>query len=358
MVSALPAATRALRSLTGDAWVFDPFGAGVRVPAIVASLTLGVVLGHPLFGVLAAGGAFTVGFGAPLDLRGSNPLLLLVASFAIGASAIAGSLAAASAIAATVVALGLGTLCEISASRGPGPAWIALQCGLAGILATSYPASFEGATRRAVAIVAGGLAQTLIMSLVGSARRPAPPVAIAAEMPRYALHLGAALALATGLERTIGLRNGYWVPLTTLLVLRPGARKTLARAVSRTAGTLGGAAAASLVLTVIAPSTPVLAALAATAALGAYVFQKATYGLFSTFVTAYVVLVLSFAGAPERQVAVARIVATALGAAIGLAVEATDASLRRTRLRAGDPVLSPEPLAGEDRGPRMPDGNG
>jgi Fusaric acid resistance protein-like len=330
-LNALRSANRALRSLTGDAWIFDPLGAGVRVPAIAAALVAGMVSGHPLVGALAAGGAFTVGFGAPLDLRGSNPLLLFLATFGIGASAIAGSVAGGQAVTATLVIMGLGALYEIAASRGAGLAWIALQCALTGILASSHPASLEGAASRAVAIVAGGLAQTLFLLLARSAQRPALPAA-EAEPARYALHLATALALATAIEQTLGLRNGYWVPLTTLLVLRAGTRKTLARAVSRTLGTFGGAALAEVVLAVTGPSKPVLASLVALAALGAYVFQKATYGLFSACVTAYVVFILSFAGAPDRRVAVARIVATALGAAIGLAVEGADAALRRRRL--------------------------
>jgi hypothetical protein len=332
-LSALPSATRALRSLAGDAWTFDPLGAGVRVPAIAAALVAGIVVGHPLLGALAAGGAFTVGFGAPLDLRGSNPLLLLLATFAIGVCAVAGSVAGGHAVTATLVIMGLGALYEIASSRGPGLAWIALQCGLTGILATSHPASLEGAASRAVAIEAGGLAQTVFLLLARFVQRPAPPAATDAAAPRYALHLAFALGLATVIEQTIGLRNGYWVPLTTLLVLRAGARKTLARAISRTVGTFGGAAFASSVIAVIGASKPVLAALVAIAAFGAYVFQKATYGLFSACVTAYVVFILSFAGAPDRRVAVARIVATALGAAIGLAVEGADAALRRIRAR-------------------------
>jgi Fusaric acid resistance protein-like len=333
-LNALLSANRALRSLTGDAWIFDPLGAGVRVPAIAAALVAGIVVGHPLVGALAAGGAFTVGFGAPLDLRGSNPLLLVLATFAIGASAVAGSVAGGHAVTATLVIMGLGALYETATSRGPGLSWIALQCALTGILASSHPASLEGASSRAVAIVAGGLAQTLLLSLARLAQRPAPPAATEAEPARYALHLASALGLATAIEQTLGLRNGYWVPLTTLLVLRAGTRKTLTRAISRTVGTLGGAALASSVLTMTGPSKPVLASLVALAALGAYVFQKATYGLFSACVTAYVVFILSFAGAPDRRVAVARIVATALGAAIGLAVEGAHAANRRRRLRA------------------------
>jgi uncharacterized membrane protein YccC len=192
-------------------------------------------------------------------------------------------------------------------------------------VATNYPASLHAAGERAVVIVAGGLAQTALLSLAALARRrfppPAPPEA---ETARYPVQVAIGLAAAVAIERAIGLRNGYWVPLTTLIVLRPGPRSTLVRAISRTVGTLGGAGLASALLLALHPPSLVLATLVAVAAFGAYIFHKATYGLLSAFVTAYVVFLLSFAGVPEGQVAVARIVATAIGAAIGLAVHAAD----------------------------------
>jgi uncharacterized membrane protein YccC len=124
------------------------------------------------------------------------------------------------------------------------------------------------------------------------------------------------------------------VPLTTLLVLRPGARSTMTRALSRTGGTVGGAALASAFIVALHPSWAVLAVLVAAAAFGAYLFQKATYGLLSAFVTVYVVFILSLAGLPEGKVALARIAATVIGGAIGIAVEAVGEVVARSRAGA------------------------
>ena len=154
------AIARTFRWLTGDAWSFDPVGAGARIPAIAIALVVGAASGQPLVGVVAAGGAYTVGFGASLDLRGSKSLLLLAASAGIGASATLGSLAATHAITAVLVVAGFGFLCGRLASRGAGPAWIGLQCALSAVIATGYPASTERAALRAVVILAGGLLQT------------------------------------------------------------------------------------------------------------------------------------------------------------------------------------------------------
>jgi len=327
---------RSLGALTGSGWTFDPLGAVLRVPAIAVALALGAATGKPLVGVLAAGGAFTVGFGAPLGLRGSNSLLLALASVAIGSSAVVGSFAAWNDVTVVAFAACLGALCGVAMPRGPGVAWVALQCALAGVVATSYPASLQGAERRAIVIVAGGALQTALIACARHALRrhlpPQPPTE--PETPHYAVHLAVGLAIAAGIAHATELRSGYWVPLTTLLVLRPGARSTMTRALSRTGGTVGGAALASAFIVALHPSWAVLAVLVAAAAFGAYLFQKATYGLLSAFVTVYVVFILSLAGLPEGKVALARIAATVIGGAIGIAVEAVGEVVARSRAGA------------------------
>jgi len=327
---------RAGRRLVGDAWVFDPVGAGARIPALAAALAFAMIAPSPGDGALAAGGAFTVGFGAPLDLRGSKTLLLAVATAVIGVAAVLGSIAGESHVGATVAAGAMGLLCGLSASRGAGPAWIAVQCGLAAVIATGYPADLPLAAGRALPIVAGGLAQTAVLLVARFARRrlppPPPPDPYVAH---YAVHLALALAAATIAARVLGLRNGYWAAMTALLVLRPGGRQTMARALSRVAGTVGGAGLASLLVLATHPGRPLLACLVAAAAFGAYLFQKATYALLSACVTAYVVFLYSFLVMPEEQVAVARILATGLGGAIALVVQGVDWGVRRRR---SDPV--------------------
>jgi hypothetical protein len=285
--------------------------------------------------VLAASGAYLVGFGAPLDLFGSNPLLLASVTIVIGASATLGSVAAAHSYVAVLAVAALGALCGLAASRDTATAWIGLQCALAGVIATSYPASPAVAAKRALIIVSGGFTQTVLLSLVRFARRRAPPPpgpTPEPAQPRYALHLAVALAVGLGVERLLAIRNGYWVPATTLLVLRPTTQGTMTRALARSVGTLVGVSAASALLLAAHPQRGLLATLVTAAAFGAYTFQKATYGLFSACVGAYVVLIMSLGGSPEREVAVARMVATLTGAAVGLAVQFVDGALGNARI--------------------------
>jgi hypothetical protein len=274
--------------------------------------------------VLAATGAYLVGFGAPLNLFGSRPLLLLVVTLVIGVSAVAGSIAAAHGIAALLLAGALGWLCGRAAERDAATAWIAVQCALAGVIATNYPASLDKAAERAALIFTGGIAQTVVLSVARLVLRFPPPSPPERSEERFAAHLSIALVVALAAERALGLRNGYWAPATTLLVLRPTMSSTMARALSRTAGTLVGVVLASALLMASHPPLGLVGALVLGAAFGAYLFQRATYGLFSTCVGMYVVFVRSLLGAAEEEIAVARVIATLLGAAIGLAVQLAD----------------------------------
>src|SRR5580698_1465476 len=156
-------AARTLRGLAGDGWRFDPLAASVRLPAFAAALAVGSIIGHPLAGVLAASGAFTVGFGAPLGVRGSKARLLFAAAFAIGGAAVVGSFAAWSGVGVVLCAAGFGWMCAVAMHKGPRPGWIGLQCALAAVVATTYPASLQGAAKRAAVIVCGALGQALIL---------------------------------------------------------------------------------------------------------------------------------------------------------------------------------------------------
>jgi len=322
-----------LRRWLGDAWSFDPVGAGVRVVAIVASIAVGMASARPLVGILAAAGAYTVGFGASLDLRGSKPLVLVAASVGIGAFALAGSLAGSHIAGAVVFATALGLAYGRVSFFGPAPAWIALRCGLAGLVATGFPAPLHAAALRALPIVVGGLAQAGVLSLASAPRRPSAPAPTTGPFATdYEIELAIGLGAAVGMEHILGLRNGYgyWVPMTTLLVLRVDGQQTMVRAVARVGGTIGGAGLASLVLLFLHPPLPVLVFLVALAAFGSYAFQTATYGVFAACATMYIVFILSLAGLPEGAVAVTRIVATAIGGAIALSVQGAGWLLRRS----------------------------
>jgi hypothetical protein len=321
----------AWRWLTGPDWTFRPASAAIRTIAVVGTIATGVLVDQPTKGVLAAIGALTVGFGASLELGGSRVLLSLATSIGIMAAAVVGSLAAQTTATAVIVAAAFGALCGLAASRGAAPAWTTLQFGIVAMISTSFPAPLESAVKHALFVLAGGLAQTFVLAAARFVRHDPPaPAPADAFAVRYVIHLAVGLSAAIAIERLLALPNGYWVPMTTLLVLRPTQAQTMTRGVTRTLGTLAGCAIASLVA-LLHPPGPILFALLASSAFCAYAFQRASYGLFAFFVTSYVVFLLTITGLPERTVAVARMNATAVGAAIALAVQGTGELIERAR---------------------------
>jgi uncharacterized membrane protein YccC len=120
------------------------------------------------------------------------------------------------------------------------------------------------------------------------------------------------------LYRVLEMPNGYWVPMTVLLILRPAARETAARALARLLGTLCGVGLLTLLMALLRPSIPVLVGLIAATAWACYAFLRVNYAILSMAITMYVVLLFAIAGLPELLVALHRAVATLLGGLIAL----------------------------------------
>lgn len=85
------------------------------------------------------------------------------------------------------------------------------------------------------------------------------------------------------------LERGYWLPLTTLVVLQPEYGATRLRAGQRVLGTLAGSLLGSLVLWLVPPPPVLLAAMAVTMA-GFGFWLKRNYAVAVFFITLFVVL--------------------------------------------------------------------
>ena len=137
---------------------------------------------------------------------------------------------------------------------------------------------------------------------------------------RHALRLAVCLLVASFLARRLGVSRVYWVPLTAAIVLRPDFAATFTRGVGRIVGTmLGLAVATGLVFTPFwnLPGRIVLIGIFAFAvrSLGPANFSIAAVG-----VTALVVVLLSFAGAPPDTTVGVRALDTLLGGGVALAI--------------------------------------
>jgi uncharacterized membrane protein YccC len=136
----------------------------------------------------------------------------------------------------------------------------------------------------------------------------------------YATRLAVVLAISTEIYRALHFASGYWIPMTALLVLRPGIADTASRAIARTGGTLAGAVLASLFLVYVHPAIWGLALLVLLFTWLSYSVVNVNYGLFSVCLTAYIVFLISLNQIPGPEIARRRFLATLIGGAIALSV--------------------------------------
>lgn len=330
-----------VRSAFRQSWsAFHPIPALYGLPALALVLAVGLSAGQAGPAALAAGGAFSAGFGAFQRVTEFRIAPMLLASLVMALATAAGTLLGVHpplyAVAVGVGAFGLG----LAASFGTGPWWVLLQGAIFLVIASSRPAGFEEAVNRALLVLGGGLFQSFLISgvrtllpkgfppLAGPNATPPPKgragwaararqvFRLGSPEMRYAVLLGLATGAAVVLEQRLRLSHGYWVALTVLLVLRRGGTETVVRGLQRIAGTLVGAGAASLIATFGRPEPQVLVLLIVFAAWCAYAAQWVNYGTFSAAVTSYIVLLFALGG---PLVAGDRVTATILGGVLGVA---------------------------------------
>jgi uncharacterized membrane protein YccC len=133
---------------------------------------------------------------------------------------------------------------------------------------------------------------------------------------RHALRV----ALVCGLEVLILLLfkidHGYWLLLTSLIVLQPHVSGTLRRGLERIGGTIGGGILAAL-LAVALHSQLMIAAVLFPLALLSLAFMPVSYAAFAFFLTpAFVLAWLPYSG--DWQLALIRVVNTFVGAIIAI----------------------------------------
>ena len=301
-------------------------------------LAAGVAGGSPQAGMVAASGAFSVGFGAFQKLGESRAATMLGATMGMAVSSLGGSLVGhrgspGTIFNATWAGFGGGMLLSL----GPGSSWVGQQWAIVAIVASGYPVGLGAALQRSGMILAGGVLQTLFMLGVWRLRFPAgesaedpfeglrPAIRTLwanltprSETFRYALRQGATLGLAAETARLLDLPNGYWVPMTALLVLKPDFRQTFRRDLERVAGTLAGAALATLLVHFLRLDPLTMGTLIVFFAWLGYTLVNVNYAVYAVFLTAYIVFLLDFGGLTPAAVVTHRALNTALGGGLAL----------------------------------------
>jgi hypothetical protein len=325
----------------------------VFVLPVALCLAIGLAIGHPGAGLISAGGAMTIGFGAKQQIGESRLLPMILASLGIAFSTFVGMIAGhGNAILIPLAALwgfGYGML----TAREAGYGWVGQQCVVTLLVGSAFPFSARAALVRASLLLAGGFIQvlwsTLALSLWSQLRRDLtefhhcvrdeqealramlaevaghvktrsiPGSATGSVVP-YALRLMVTLAVSTEIYRELNFASGYWIPMTALLVLKPAIADTASRAIARTLGTIAGAWLVTILVAHFTPSLLWLAIFTVIFAWLSYATLDVNYALFAVFITAYIVFLLALATIPESEIAHRRALCTAIGGALALMV--------------------------------------
>ena len=330
----------------------------ILILPVAICLAAGLCIGRPGVGMIAAGGAMTAGFGAKQSIDDFRLLPMVFVSLGMAFAAFLGVVIGHTNLLLVPIAALWGFGYGMLTRREAGYSWVGQQCVIIFLVASAFPASVEDALGRALLILAGGALQVLsaaillrafdelsnhLISLARYVRKEEAALHSAlletAQSVRqrkilnsalpYSLLVAITLATTTELYRRLQFPSGYWIPMTALLVLKPGITDTVNRAIARVLGTVTGAILASFCIAHLHPSSVVLAGFTLLFAWLSYGTLNVNYALYSSFITGYIVFLLSLASAPGPVIAQRRALCTALGGSIALGVRLIVISLRK-----------------------------
>ncbi|HUZ93661.1 MAG TPA: FUSC family protein [Edaphobacter sp.] len=359
------------RGYLADIYTFDWKQLSFRTPLIgILSIGLclfgGVLFGHPSAGLIAGGGAFTIGFGVNQRIADSRLWPMIAATAAVFLSTMIGMLVGHRGFTLVLAAAIWGFTYGILTARAAGISWVGQQSAITLFVASAFPANFHFTLLRSLLIGGGGALQILITSIC---LRLLPELAanlrairqtsseelshlFSSNFARYrmllrlralpenllhiptfpfAIRMSLTVAISAEVYRHLGVQSGYWIPMTALLVQKPAFSETFSRAFLRVGGTLAGAVLSTIFLIHIRPDPYYLAALTTFFALWSYATNTVNYGLYTLFLTSYIVFLLSLNSLPGPVIAHRRALCTIAGGLIALVIHVD--AIRRLRNR-------------------------
>ncbi len=135
---------------------------------------------------------------------------------------------------------------------------------------------------------------------------------------RHAIRCGVCLSLAVVGERLAGIPHGYWIPMTTAIVLKPDFAGTFSFGLLRVIGTLLGLALTTALLHFAFNGDWQRVVLFAVFCFGFRILTTMHYALGVIFLTSLIVILFSFEGMAPGDTMVARAVGTSIGSALAL----------------------------------------
>ncbi len=134
---------------------------------------------------------------------------------------------------------------------------------------------------------------------------------------RHALRLAVTTAVGVAGYSIFGLREGYWVTLTVVVILKPYSGATFQRGLQRVIGTVVGGVLAAILAAII-HSPLLMAFLLFPLTVATLALQQINYGLFVFFLTPQVILMDNILHPGHWVLAIDRIENTAIGGALAL----------------------------------------
>ncbi len=150
---------------------------------------------------------------------------------------------------------------------------------------------------------------------------------------RHALRCGVCLSLAVAVERALGIPHGYWIPMTTAIVLKPDFAGTFSFGLLRVIGTLLGLVLTTALVHYAFGGNWERLALLAILSVGFRMLVTVHYALGVMMLTGLVVILLSFDGIAPGGTMVARGIATSAGSALALSAYALWPTWEHSRVR-------------------------
>jgi hypothetical protein len=296
------------------------------VPALALPLIAGIALGYPRASVAMTAGAFSVGLGSFRRIGDSRILPMALAALGICLASWIGTLAGVSFIGTVAASAAAGFAYGWISEGNQVIWWIARQSIIWLEVSSGYPERGIEALNRGGLALAGGALQIAAIALFWrlsgrvTPEESSPPQIGHESRLHFALRAAVTLAVAAALYKGLWNQDGYWIPMTAMIVLRRDLPQAFRRSLARIAGTMAGALIASLLLLALPENQWLRAAGVALFAWTAWTLFWANYAYYAACVTAYVVLLLSVAGLNEREVIEHRAAFTALGGGLAMGI--------------------------------------
>src|SRR5215469_13701982 len=166
-----PALPPALAAFLNDSYIFEWQNQSFRedlifVLPIAVCLCVGLAVGHQAAGMIAAGGAMTIGFGAKQDIDDSELLPMIFGTLGISFSTFVGMVVGHENYLLVGMAALWGFGYGMLSTREAGYGWVGQQCVVMLVVGSAFPASAEASAQRSLLVLAGGALQVLSSSVL------------------------------------------------------------------------------------------------------------------------------------------------------------------------------------------------